>query len=125
MKLSVSIDVPDLALGVKFFSDSFGFIETARPIDGYAILKHEDLEIGLLEKKPGTKPAPGSDDVRRYTRHWTPVHVDFYVADFERTLERALNNGAVCEQKFEGGKHPPVAFCGDPFGNGFCIIGNV
>jgi len=124
MKYLVSIDVPDLDLGIEFFSDAFGFVEAARPVTGYASLKCGDMEIGLLEKAPGTKPAPGSDDVRDYTRHWTPVHLDFYVADFEQTLNAALDAGAKCEQKFEGGKHPPVAFCSDPFGNGFCIIGH-
>ena len=65
----------------------------------------------------------GSDDLRRYERHWTPVHVDFYVEDFMSVLDAAMTAGAKCEQKFDGGKHPPVAFCCDPFGNGFCIIG--
>ena len=68
-------------------------------------------------------PATGSDDVRRYERHWTPVHVDFSVDDFEEVLQRVLDAGAKCEQKFAGGEHAPVAFLSDPFGNGFCVIG--
>ncbi|MFI4936040.1 MAG: VOC family protein [Caulobacterales bacterium] len=60
---------------------------------------------------------------RRYERHWTPVHVDFHVDDFEAFLAKAVNAGGKCEQKFEGGPRPPVAFCSDPFGNGFCVLG--
>jgi hypothetical protein len=30
---------------------------------------------------------------------------------------------AKCEQKFEDGARPPIAFCSDPFGNGFCVVG--
>jgi predicted enzyme related to lactoylglutathione lyase len=51
------------------------------------------------------------------------VHIDFHVNDFKGVLAKALNAGAKCEQKFEGGGRPPIAFCSDPFGNGFCIIG--
>jgi hypothetical protein len=34
-----------------------------------------------------------------------------------------VNAGAKCEQKFESGSRPPIAFCSDPFGNGFCVVG--
>jgi predicted enzyme related to lactoylglutathione lyase len=87
------------------------------------LLKCGNSQIGLIEKRPGTKPAKGSDDVRRYERHWTPVHIDFHVDDFEGVLADALKAGAKCEQKFQGSEHPPIAFRSDPFGNGFCIIG--
>jgi hypothetical protein len=40
-------------------------------------------------------------------------------------LAKAVNAGAKCEQKFEGGAHPPIAFCSDPFGNGFCVVGTI
>jgi predicted enzyme related to lactoylglutathione lyase len=123
MKISVLIDVPTLEEGLRFYGQAFGFVESARPMEKYAVLKNEDCEIGLMEKAAGTRPAQGLDDLRRYERHWTPVHIDFYVEDFETVLESAVGAGAKCEQKFEGGKHAPVAFCSDPFGNGFCIIG--
>jgi len=99
-------------------------VEVSRPVATYVILKCGSSQIGLIEKPAGTKPAKGSNDVRRYERHWTPVHIDFHVDDFEDVLVKALNAGAICEQKFEGGGRPPIAFCSDPFGNGFCIIGN-
>lgn len=123
MKYSVSIDVPKLDDGIRFYGDAFGFIEVARPVDGYAVLKCGESQIGLLEKKAGTRPAEGSDDIRRYERHWTPVHIDFSVDDLESALQRALDAGASCERKFEAGEHPAAAFCSDPFGNGFCLIG--
>jgi predicted enzyme related to lactoylglutathione lyase len=76
-----------------------------------------------MAKPPGSKPAKGSTDVRRYERHWTPVHIDFHVDDFDGFLSSAVQAGALCEQKFEIQGRPPIAFCSDPFGNGFCIIG--
>ena len=121
MKYSVTIDVPQIDEGLRFYRDALGLAEIARPIPAYAILKCGDSQIGLAEKAAGTRPAPGSDDVRRYERHWTPVHIDFDVDDLETALDRVLAAGGKCEQKFIGGKHRPIAFCCDPFGNGFCI----
>jgi catechol 2,3-dioxygenase-like lactoylglutathione lyase family enzyme len=123
MKYSVTIDVPQLDEGLRFYRDALGLAEIARPVPTYVVLKCGNSQIGLMEKSAGTKPAKGADDVRRYERHWTPVHIDFHVDDLEATLANALKAGARCEQKFEGGSHPPIAFCSDPFGNGFCIIG--
>jgi predicted enzyme related to lactoylglutathione lyase len=123
MKATVSIDVPSIQDGLHFFGNVFGFVETARPHPGYAMLRSGETTIGLLAKPAGSSPAEGSSDVRRYERHWTPVHVDFRVDDFEATLERALANGAKVEQVHRKSGFPPVAFCSDPFGHGFCIVG--
>jgi catechol 2,3-dioxygenase-like lactoylglutathione lyase family enzyme len=124
MKYSVTIDVPQLDEGLRFYRDALGLAEIARPVPTYVILKCGSSQIGLMEKPAGTKPATGADDVRRYERHWTPVHVDFHVDDFEACLANAVKAGARCEQKFAGGgSRPPIAFCSDPFGNGFCIVG--
>jgi predicted enzyme related to lactoylglutathione lyase len=123
MKYSVSIDVPNIDEGVKFYRDALGFAEVRRPIPTYVILQCGDARIGLMEKAAGTRPAKGSDDVRRYERHWTPVHIDFDVDDFEGFLARAVNAGAIVEQKYEMTGRPPIAFCSDPFGNGFCVVG--
>jgi len=123
MKVTVSIDVPSIEEGLKFFGDVFGFIETARPHPGYAVLSAGESTLGLVAKPAGSRPAKGSDDVRRYERHWTPVHIDFRVDDFEATLAKALGAGAKAEQVHRVPGYPPVAFCSDPFGHGFCIVG--
>lgn len=123
MKYSVSIDVPNLEEGLKFYRDALGLTEVRRPIPIYAILQCGDARIGVMEKAAGTKPAQGSGDVRRYDRHWTPVHIDFDVDDFEGSIAKIINAGAIVEQKYEMAGRPPIAFCSDPFGNGFCVIG--
>jgi len=123
MKVTVSIDVPSIDDGLKFFGKVFGFVESSRPHPGYAMLTAGDSTIGLLAKPAGSSPAEGSSDVRKYERHWTPVHMDFRVEDFEATLKRALEAGAKSEQVHRVPGYPPVAFCSDPFGHGFCIVG--
>jgi predicted enzyme related to lactoylglutathione lyase len=123
MKYSVSIDVPKLEEGLRFYRDALGLTEIARPIPTYVVLKCGNSEIGIMEKPSGSKPAKGSDETRRYERHWTPVHIDFQVDDYEAVLARVLKAGGMCEQKFEMAGRPSIAFCSDPFGNGFCILG--
>ena len=123
MKVTVSIDVPTIEEGIKFFGDVFGFKETSRPHPGYALLESGGATIGLLAKPAGSQPAKGSDDVRKYDRHWTPIHCDFRVDNFEETLKRAKQSGAIAEQEHRVSGYPPVAFCSDPFGHGFCIVG--
>lgn len=124
MKVTVSIDVPSLDGGIKFFGDACGFSGSSRPHPGYVIMTAGEATIGLLAEPAGSSPAKGSSDVRRYQRHWTPVHTDFRVDAFEETLTRALAAGAKPEQVHRVEGYPPVAFCSDPFGHGFCIVGN-
>lgn len=86
------------------------------------MLASSNIEICLLEKRAGSAPAPGSNDQRRFERHWTPVHLDFEVDDLRAALERAEALGARREQLFENTPNGSVAFCCDPFGHGFCLI---
>ena len=69
MKVSLSIDVPSIDDGLKFFREAFGFVEFSRPHPGYVMLKAGEAMIGLLAKPAGSSPAEGSTDVRRYERH--------------------------------------------------------
>ena len=120
--ISVSIDVPDIARGVRFYADAFGFTKFAEPYPGVMVLKAGTAVLTLLEKREHSKPSPHTGDVRRYVRHWTPVHLDFHVDDVEQALQRAVGAGAIKEQFFENPEHGSAAFCADPFGNGFCLL---
>lgn len=122
ISVSVSVDVPNLAEGVRFYSEAFGFRKVAEPFPGLALLRAGDSELCVLEKAPGSSPSEHTTDKRRYQRHWTPVHLDVHVDDFKASLARVLAAGAKQEKLFEAGKHPAVAFCSDPFGHGFCLI---
>ena len=122
MRLSISIDVPNLDDGVRFYCEAFELAERARPVDGVAVLAADDANVVLLEKAPGTQPAPNCDDQRRYERHWTPVHADFHVDDLDAALDRVRQAGGVCEALHRHPDHGGAAFCSDPFGHGFCLI---
>ncbi|HVY47736.1 MAG TPA: VOC family protein [Minicystis sp.] len=122
MNLEICIDVPDLAEGVRFFGEAFGFSKVGEPYPGVAFLEAEGAKITLLEKREGTNPAPGAPAPRRYARHWTPVHLDFHVDDLDAALERAVRAGAVNERVLRNPEHGSLAICADPFGHGFCLL---
>ncbi len=119
----LSIEVPNLEAGLRFYGKVFGFREKARPFPTMAILDANNLTVCMHEKAAGTKSSPGGHDVRRYERHWTPVHVDVHVEDLDAALEKLRAEGGLVENEFRTQGPKPVAFCSDPFGNGFCVIG--
>jgi predicted enzyme related to lactoylglutathione lyase len=122
VSIEICIDVPDLARGVRFYADAFGFSEVSEPYPGVAILEADVATITLLEKPEGSEPSPNTRDVRHYDRHWTPVHLDFHVDDLPAALDKAMRAGAIKEQFFDNPEHGSIVFCADPFGNGFCLL---
>jgi predicted enzyme related to lactoylglutathione lyase len=120
--IEVCVDVPDMAAGVRFYTEAFGFSKVSEPYPGVVVLDAGGASITLLEKREGTRPSPHTGDLRHYDRHWTPVHLDFHVDDLKAALKRAVGAGAIREQLFENPEHGSIAFCADPFGNGFCLL---
>jgi predicted enzyme related to lactoylglutathione lyase len=118
-----SIDVPSLDRGLQFYGRVFGFIETARPFATMAILDANNLTICMHQKADGSESSGTGSERRRYERHWTPVHLDFHVRDFDDTLRKVTEEQGRIEVEFRTHGPKPAAFCSDPFGNGFCIIG--
>jgi predicted enzyme related to lactoylglutathione lyase len=119
----VSLDVPDLEAGLQFYGSVFGFVENARPFPTMAVLDANNVTVCMHEKAAGTKSSPSGADVRRYERHWTPVHLDLHVLDFDVVLAKVRAGGGTVENEFRSEGPKPAAFCSDPFGNGFCVIG--
>jgi predicted enzyme related to lactoylglutathione lyase len=88
-----------------------------------AVLDANNVTVCMHEKAAGTKSSPGGAEVRRYERHWTPVHLDLHVPDLDAVLAKVRAEGGTIESEFRTQGPKPVAFCSDPFGNGFCVIG--
>jgi predicted enzyme related to lactoylglutathione lyase len=121
-EIEICVDVPDLERGVRFYSEAFGFTKLSEPYAGVVVLAAGAAKITLLQKFRQTKPSPYTQDVRRYDRHWTPVHLDFHVDDVKASVAIVERAGATAEQVFEEPEHGLVAFCADPFGHGFCLL---
>jgi catechol 2,3-dioxygenase-like lactoylglutathione lyase family enzyme len=124
LKIGITLDVPDIGQALAFYGAVFGFREVARPVPVYAVVAAGDQSLGLKQAAAGTAPTPAAGPVRDYARHWTPVHLDFHVEEFEATLKALTAAGGQIEQRYPGGDgRPPVAFCSDPFGHGLCVLG--
>ena len=120
--ISAGIDVPTLAEGIASYCAALGLSKKSEPAPGVVVLHGLNVEPCVLEKPPGSKPSPNTIDRRKFERHWTPVHLDFHVDDLDAALQRVEALGAKREQVFEHAGHGSAAFCGDPFGHGFCLL---
>ena len=119
----ISIDVPDLEAGIRFYGEVFGFVEKARPFATMAVLDANNVTICIHAKATGSKSSTGGTEQRHYERHWTPVHLDVHVTDFDAVLDKIRAMGGAIENEFRTQGPRPAAFCSDPFGNGFCVMG--
>lgn len=120
MDLLVNIDVPDLATAEAFYTTAFGLTVTRRFGDGGVELSGLPARIYLLEKPEGSVGA--GDELRRYVRHWTPVHLDVVVDDLDAALARTLAAGATLDSEPRTHVWGRIAVLADPFGNGFCLL---
>ena len=120
VKLSVSIDVSDLKQAEDFYIEALG-CKKLRDQGGMSVISVENCDIYLQEKKAGSKAVPTEAIERNYSRHWTPVHIDFLAENINEIVERVLKLGGRHEGG-DSGEWGSIAYCSDPFGNGFCII---
>ena len=120
---TISIDVPDLGDAVRFYTEALGLEIKREPTQSMAVLQTMNLDVYLLSKAGDTHPCNDLEVHRRYSRHWTPVHLDFVVPDLRTALGRAVAAGATHEGG-DKGAWGEIAYCSDPFGNGFCLIWN-
>ena len=81
-----------------------------------------EVPVDLLAEKPGTAPIPVAGSLRDYRRHWTPVHLDWPVAELDAAVGRAQAAGATLEGGIREKKWGRLAILADPFGNGFCLL---
>lgn len=122
MRIIINIDVPELEAAIAFYTAALG-LTLSRIIDeDVAELTGASSVIYLLAKAAESDPPNSARKARHYTRHWTPVHIDFVVEDIVASASRAINAGAIQESEcmdWQGSKC--ITFC-DPFGHGFCLI---
>ena len=121
MDLLVNIDVDDLPKAIAFYEAALG-VRVGRRFDFGVELLGASSAIYLLVKKEGTQPSPMSADLRRYRRHWTPVHLDVVVDDVGEAVGRALQAGAALEGDIRAFNWGQIATMADPFGHGICFV---
>ena len=123
MQLLVNVDVDDIERAIEFYRAAFGLHLGRRLFDGsVAEMLGASSMIYLLAKPAGTLPWRQASSPRDYHRHWTPVHLDFEVADIGTAVERALAAGARLENEPRSFNWGRLAMLSDPFGHGFCLL---
>jgi predicted enzyme related to lactoylglutathione lyase len=123
MEFLVNIDVGDLDEAIRFYERAVGLHLGRRLFEGtVAEMLGAASPIYLMMKQSGSAPSAFTSQIRDYQRHWTPVHLDFVVADLDAAVARARNAGAKLEgplQTFTWGRQACIS---DPFGNGLCLV---
>ena len=122
MRTIVNIDVPELAPAIDFYSTALD-VELSRIIEtDVAELTGTSSVIYLLANASGSAATSAIAEVRRYSRHWTPVHIDFVVEDLLEATIRAIEAGASQESDCVEWRGSKCITFSDPFGHGFCLI---
>jgi len=119
-KISVCIDVQEMQKAIQFYTKALE-CELVKEGEEYTELSADGLKMYLIERAAGTNPLVTGEAIRSYDRHWTPIHLDFTVSNFEQCLASIIELGGVKEGE-ESGEWGSAAFCADPFGNGFCLM---
>lgn len=122
MRIIVNVDVPELAPAIEFYSKALSLTLNRIIDDDVAELSGASTSIYLLEKPSQTSVSSSIGKTRHYTRHWTPVHMDFVVDDIDQAQARALKAGAKQESECVQWRGSKCITFSDPFGHGFCLI---
>jgi len=122
LQVLANIDVDDLARATDFYCSAFELTVGRRFGSSAVELLGASALLYLLQQSPGSRISPSSSQQRDYTRHWTPVHLDFVVEDIAAALLRAQSAGARLEGEMRTYEWGRIATLADPFGNGFCLI---
>ena len=118
----INLDVPDIDRGIAFYAAAFG-LRVGRRFDAdFVEMLGGEAPLYLLRKEEGSDIGPAGGGRRRYSRHWTPAHLDIVVQDLEAGIEAALKAGAVREGEICDAAYGRLAMFADPFGHGFCLI---
>ncbi len=122
IKISVSIDVSDLKQGEAFYVEALGCEKVRDQGADMVVLSTANCDIYLQEKQAGTQPFESAEKAKRdYKRHWTPVHLDFLAENIDEIVNKVVQSGGSHEGG-DSGDWGSIAYCADPFGNGFCVI---
>lgn len=122
MRVVINIDVPELESAIDFYSTALGLKLSRILDDDVAELTGASSFIYLLAKVPGSAFISSAAEARRYSRHWTPVHMDFVVDDILQATDRAIQAGATQESECIDWRGSKCITFSDPFGHGFCLI---
>jgi predicted enzyme related to lactoylglutathione lyase len=120
--IRICIDVSDLEKAIAFYRDGLGLTPGRRYKNHWMEMLGAQAPIDLLTEQAGSSPTPRAAAVRTFERHWTPVHLDFVVANLDEAVQKAVTAGATVAHEARARPYGRIAVLADPFGNGFCLL---
>jgi len=122
LEVHAYIDVADLERGIAFYCDGLNLTLRRRLSPSWVELAGANLPIFLLGNRKPTANLGGTQIQRNFARHWTPVHLDFIVPEFDAAVARLTGLGATLDRPIQLAEYGRMANMADPFGNGFDLI---
>jgi len=116
------IEVTEPALGIEFYCDGLGLTVKRRLSPRWIELAGANVPIFLLGNRPAVADLGSTRVPRDYQRHWTPIHLDFIVADLDAMVSRLKDVGGSLDRAVKEREYGCIANMADPFGNGFDLI---
>jgi predicted enzyme related to lactoylglutathione lyase len=116
------IEVTEAALGIEFYCGGLGLTLKRALSPTWIELSGANLPIFLLAGRKPVADLGGTTAVRSFERHWTPVHLDFVVADLDAATTRLTSLGGSLDRDIKTREYGRIANMADPFGNGFDLI---
>jgi len=117
MEFSICIDVDDVDRAVEFYGRGVGLTVVEQQPD-WAQVKLGDQTFWIMKAPGGVQGSISRD----YSRHWTPVHLDFAVEDIDVAVKRAIEAGGTLEGEIQRSAKGAMANMVDPSGNGVDLI---
>ncbi|MEP6790781.1 MAG: VOC family protein [Ramlibacter sp.] len=123
MEVRICIDVDDLERGIRFYTQGLGLTVGRRLGNDWVELLGAGSPIDLLAEKPGSPAlAAPHEQQRDFSRHWTPVHLDFVVTGIDAAAARLMALGATLERPVQQRRWGRMANFADPFGHGIDLL---
>jgi predicted enzyme related to lactoylglutathione lyase len=123
MELRICIDVDDIERAITFYTQGLNLRVGRRLKSDWVELLGASSTIDLLREAPGSAPLGEAHAQRRdYTRHWTPVHLDFVVDDADAVAQRLVALGGVLERPIQQRRWGRMANLADPWGHGLDLL---
>jgi predicted enzyme related to lactoylglutathione lyase len=117
----VCIDVDDVAKAIRFYGEGIG-LRLVKSDQGWAQMADGETVFWIMESPWGSWASTESKIPRAYDRHWTPVHLDFVVADLDAAVGRAIAAGGKLEGQVQKRPDGGLANLVDPAGNGLDLV---
>ena len=92
------IEVTEPDHGIAFYCEGLGLTVKRHLSPHWIELAGASLPIFLLANRPEIADLGTTTAKRDYTRHWTPVHLDFIVPDLDAMVARLTTRGGTLDR---------------------------